>query len=244
MEEVNVNNVKGIVLKATTAGALTLLLASSGFAATPQGRNSRDDNSRRQDQTGNRSNGNGRGDQRVNMSGRVTSLSHERDGYRVNLDRDQRAFWIPSARIGRGTDLRVGVSIVLGGIFRGGRVEVDAVSWPGGRDNGRYDNGGYDNGRNNNGRYDNGRYDDRYDSRSNSIQGVITSVDTRRGTVWLRDDNSGRGIEVDMRGTQRSSRIDMNDLRRGDRVTISGDWQRGGIFDAYAIESVRTRGRY
>lgn len=46
-----------------------------------------------------------------------------------------------------------------------------------------------------------------------------------------------------MRDTLRHSRIDLNDLRRGDLVTLSGDWSRRGVFDAYRIESARS-GRY
>ena len=42
---------------------------------------------------------------------------------------------------------------------------------------------------------------------------------------------------------QRSSRIGLDDLRRGDYVSLSGEWLRGGFFAAYRVDNVRT-GRY
>jgi hypothetical protein len=70
-----------------------------------------------------------RENQRVNVSGRVNSFNRERNGYRVYLDSGN--YWIPDARFGnRARDLRVGVSLSFGGIFRGGVFGIDAVSWP------------------------------------------------------------------------------------------------------------------
>jgi hypothetical protein len=48
-----------------------------------------------------------------------------------------------------------------------------------------------------------------------------------------------------MRGAERRYRsIDLEDLRRGDLVSLSGDWVRGGVFSAYRVESVNSgRGR-
>ncbi len=67
--------------------------------------------------------------QRSNISGRVQSFSRERNGYRVHLDTG--SYWIPESRFGnRARDLRVGVSLSLGGIFSGGVFGIDAVSWP------------------------------------------------------------------------------------------------------------------
>jgi hypothetical protein len=123
----------------------------------------------------NRSNGNTayRENQRINASGKVSSFNRERDGYRVQLDRGQ-SFWVPQSTFGnRARDLRVGVSINLGGIFRGGSIYADAVSWPG-----QYD-GGYANG---------------------FVRGVVERVDYRNGTVWLQDDASGRLITADVNG--------------------------------------------
>jgi len=63
----------------------------------------------------------------------------------------------------------VGLSINLGGIFRGGSIFVDTVGYPGGY--------GYDNG---------------------YVRGVIDRVDYRTGTVWLHDNASGREIRADV----------------------------------------------
>lgn len=206
------------VVNVAGAGALALLVATSAFAA-PQRGNDRSDDRRgngdwSQSQSQNRG-GSYRDNQRVNGTGRVTSLSRENGGYRVQLDRGRDWYYIPASRMrNRGNDLRVGVSIVLGGVFRGGRIDVDAVSWPG-------DRGGYG--------YDNVE-----------VRGVVERVDYRSGALLLRESSTGHTISVDMRDTTRSSRVDLNDLRRGDRVTLSGEWRRGGNFDADRIESVST----
>lgn len=213
------------VLNVAGAGALALVLTTSAFAAPQRSNDSRGDwNRDRSDSHDSRGGYGGssyRDNQRVNVSGRVTSLNRENGGYRVYLDRGRDSFWIPAARLhDRGNDLRVGISIVLGGIFRGGRVDVDAVSWPGDR--------GYDR-----------RYDrDRRDHRRDAVRGVVERIDERRGVMLLRESSTGRTIEVDMRDTRHDRRVDFNDLRRGDYVTLSGDWERGGRFEAERIESV------
>ncbi|HEV7570178.1 MAG TPA: hypothetical protein VGQ21_01655 [Thermoanaerobaculia bacterium] len=156
---------------------------------------------------GNRSsNNNGyRENQRINATGRVSSFNRERDGYRVQLDRGQ-SFWVPQSTFGnRARDLRVGVSINLGGIFRGGSIYADAVSWPG-----QY--GGYDQG---------------------FVRGVVNRVDYRTGTVWLRDDASGRLITADVNGRS------LGALRPGEYVELSGQWINGGVFDVASIGIIR-----
>jgi hypothetical protein len=108
-----------------------------------------------------------RENQRVTASGRITSFARERDGYRVQLDRGG-SYWIPESR-GRG--LRAGLSINIGGIFRGGSIFVDTIGYPAGY---AYDNG--------------------------YVRGVVESVDYRTGTVWLQDDASGREFRADVGG--------------------------------------------
>ncbi len=109
--------------------------------------------------------------QRANISGRVQSFSRERNGYRVHLDSG--SYWIPESRFGnRARDLRVGVSLSLGGIFSGGVFGIDAVSWGAGS--------GYG-------------YDQGY------VRGVVQQVDYRSGMLTLRDASTGRLFEVDMR---------------------------------------------
>jgi len=206
------------VVNVAGAGALALLMATSAFAAPQRGNDERRDDSYRGQTQSRRSDDRSgyRENQRVNATGKITSLTRENGGYRVQLDRGRESYRIPASSIrNRGNDLRVGVSIVLGGIFRGGRIDVDAVSWPG--------NGGYRN---------NGGYRDDY------VSGVVERVDRRSGVLVLRD--AGRTIEVDMRDTVRSSRVDFSDLRRGDVVTLSGQWTRGGLFAADRIDSVRS----
>jgi len=213
------------VLNVAGAGALALVMATSAFAAPQRG--NQDTNRGREDSRGSQDRGRGNDDsyrdnQRVNASGHVTSFSRANGGYRVQLDRGRESYWIPESHMrNRGRDLRVGISIVLGGVFRGGRVDVDAVSWPDDRG------------------YRNDRYDREY--RDDYVRGIVERVDYRSGVLLLRDASTRRTIEVDMRDTRRSSRVDLGDLRRGDAVTLSGQWQRSGRFEADGIESVNSR---
>jgi len=164
--------------KAAGAGAIALLLATPAFAQSRGEWNRNNDNNngqgsyQRDNGYHSNDNNNYRENQRINVTGKVTSFSHERDGYRVQLDRGQ-SFWVPQSKFGnRARDLRVGISITLGGIFRGGSIYADAVSWP---------DQGYG-----------------YGYHEAFVRGVVERVDYRTGTVWLRD--SGRLIAADVNG--------------------------------------------
>jgi hypothetical protein len=225
-------NTRNYAAKLAGATSLAMLLTTSAFAdSRPQDQtNWREGNRDRGRSESNRdgyNNGSYRENDRVNLQGKITSFNREGNGYRMNLDRGP-SFFVPESYFrNRARDLRVGISISLGGIFRRGAVYVDAVSWP---DDGYggYDRGGYDRG------YDNGY-----------LRGVVDRVDFRRGTAWLRDDRSGRLVEVNLR-RERQGRLDIGDLRRGDFVELSGSWARGGLFVADRIDSVRNgrSGRY
>jgi hypothetical protein len=158
-----------------------------------------------------------RDNDRVTMQGRISNVTRERDGYRVRLDRGAYSYFVPSARLG-GRDLRVGINISLGGVLRGDIIYVDDV-------------GGYDDG-----------YGYGYGDRDNVVRGIVERVDYRREILVLRDDATGRRVTVDMDRTGRRGRgLDLGDLRRGDFVSLTGDWTRGDVFRAYRIADVRSR---
>jgi len=86
--------------------------------------------------------------------------------------------------------------------------------------------------------------DDRWDRDDRTLSGVVQSVDRSRGLLSIREDRTGRTITVDARRADRHDRRnDLDDLRRGDRVVISGDWRRDGRFEAERIDLDR-RGRW
>jgi hypothetical protein len=209
------NNTKS-ALQIAGAGVLALALAANASAAPARNNNSnngRNDNNRGRTESRSNNNSSYRDNQRVNATGKVSSFARESGGYRVQLDRGRESYWIPESHMGnRGRNLRVGVQIVLGGVYRGGRVNVDAVNWP--------NDGGY---------------------RDDYVRGIVERVDFRNGTLLLRDSSTRQTITVDMRDTRNSSRIDLGDLRRGDSVTLSGQWLRGGRFVADGIESANSR---
>jgi len=203
--------------KAAGAGAIALLLATPAVAQSrgdwnrnnqDQRRDSRNDNN---NYDNNRNNNNTyRDNQRINASGRVSSFSHENNGYRLRLDNDSRSYWVPESSF-RGHQLRTGISISLGGVFRGGSIFVDAVNWPDGgygyRDGNGY-NGGW-------------------------LRGVVQNVDRRDGTLRIRDDR-GRIITAEV--NSRYGADELRGVRRGDFVSMSGQWLRSGIFGADRIE--------
>jgi hypothetical protein len=209
------NNMKTTVTKWATkaagAGAIALLLATPSFAQSrwdgnrnnnDRGRQTADarNGDNRQANNGNREN------QRVTTSGKVSSFSRERDGDRVQLDRGQ-SYYVPRSTFGnRDRDLRAGVSISLGGTFRGGSIAFDAVSYPGAVAGYAYGNG--------------------------YVNGVIARIDYRDNTLVVRDQASGRLITAEMTAGGLSN---VRDLRPGDYVQMSGQWIGGGVFDAAQI---------
>ena len=162
----------------------------------------------------------------VTIEGRVTRITPEREGYRVVLDRGDYAFWVRDlnmGRYGRGA-LRVGVNIRIGGVYepRYGYVIADSYDWldegPGLRPAYR---------------------------EAVLLRGRIDRINRREETLWLRLDD-GRMINVDMTRNDRhwnNRRIDLDDLHRGDRVTLSGNWTGRDMFLVNHVESIRS-GRY
>ncbi len=166
--------------KTAGAGAIALLLATPSFAQSRWDGNRNNNNDRNRQTAVTRSgdnrqaNNGGRENQRVTMSGKVSSFSRERDGYRVQLDRGQ-SYYVPRSTFGnRDRDLRAGVSINLGGVFRGGSIAFDAVSYPGAVAGYGYGNG--------------------------YVNGVIASIDYRDNTLVVRDQASGNLITAEMTG--------------------------------------------
>jgi hypothetical protein len=159
---------KSTNLKSVAAGALAFIVAVPMFAQS-RGDQRRDQN-RNQDNHSSQSRSY-RENQRITAQGKVSSFTRERDGYRVHLDRGRESYWVPQSYFrNRGRDLRVGISVVFGGIFRGGDVYVDDVN-----------------------------YNDGYNQGQGYVRGVIQEVDYRGGTAWVRDEATGRPITVDLK---------------------------------------------
>jgi hypothetical protein len=162
----------------------------------------------------------------VSVEGRVTNITREREGYRVTLDHGDHSFWVRdlnAGRYGRGS-LHVGVNIRIGGVYepRYGYVIADSYDW-----------------------LDQGPVVAPPVYRTAVLlRGKIDRIDRRDETLWLRLDD-GRMINVDMtrndRHWNRNRGIDIGELHRGDRVTLSGSWTRRDLFSVNHVESVRGR---
>lgn len=149
-----------------------------------------------------------RDNERVTVEGRISNMTRERDGYRMQLDRSNHSFWV-AERSARGNNLRIGLPVSLGGIFRRGLVYVDVIGYP----------------------------DTRRDANRVFVRGYVSDVDYRRGVLYVRDDASRRVITVNASRLERESRrFDLDDLRRGDYVDVYGDWGSRGTLEAYRVE--------
>lgn len=154
-----------------------------------------------------------RDDERVTVEGRISNIVRERDGYRVQLERNRNWFWV-SDRRARGNDLRLGLFVRLGGVFRRGAVNVDIVEYPSSR------------------RENRDWWADRV-----YVRGHIDRIDFRRHTMFVRDEFSRRTIAINVEQLdRRSRRFDLDDVRRGDYVQVWGDWRGGGVLEAARVE--------
>ncbi len=71
----------------------------------------------------------------------------------------------------------------------------------------------------------------------------MQNVDRRGNVIWVALHRSNRVVAVDVRRVDRNSRrFDVDDVRRGDRITVRGDWQRNGRFEAERVDVDRGAG--
>ncbi len=139
--------------------------------------------------------------------GRIRSVSAERDTYRVYLDHGDYSFRVPFSLLGR-RDLRPGMFVRFEGVYRGGHVWVEEISWPNER-------------------------------RDEFLSGRVERVNRSELRLWVRDER-GRLVEIDGRGIESRRRLDFGDIRRGDRVTLRGRWERS-TFYANRVENISSR---
>ncbi|HSP13358.1 MAG TPA: hypothetical protein VLV78_01250 [Thermoanaerobaculia bacterium] len=147
--------------------------------------------------------------ERVTSYGRVDRFVRDRHGYRVWIGGGLYPIFIPFDRWYR-FPLRVGLSIRFGGYW-------DPLGYWSIYDYSPYDGYGY--------------YDRAYTS--GSVSGVVESIDYRRGTLVINDDISRQFVTVAMPRDRR-----MDDVRPGDFIEFTGDWTRGGVFNAYRLDRV------
>jgi hypothetical protein len=60
----------------------------------------------------------------------------------------------------------------------------------------------------------------------------VSRINYRYGTMTIRDEATGRFVNVDM---QQMGGRGLRGLRRGEFVTVSGQWEGGNSFAAYRI---------
>lgn len=143
--------------------------------------------------------------------GRVSRISPYRGGYHVWIGGAPYPFFIPLSYWNR-SRFRIGVSIGLGGYYN---------------PLGYYDY--YDGYRD--GYYDSYRYNPGYRGNSRAdFEGTVESIDPRRDSFVVRNDETGDYITVVLRDRREGF------PRVGDFVAVRGDWTRSGYFRAYDVD--------
>lgn len=135
--------------------------------------------------------------------GRVSNYQRYGGGYRVWIVGAPYPFYVPLS-YWRADRFRIGLSIGLGGYYNPG---------------GYYDY--YDGYR--------GGYDNNLNSEAD-FRGVVESVDWRRDTFVVRNEETGNFITVVMRDRRDDP------VRPGDYISVRGDWTTRGYFRAYDVD--------
>jgi tRNA(Ile2) C34 agmatinyltransferase TiaS len=161
---------------------------------------------------------------RVTIEGRIRDIDRNRNEFVIRLDRGNQTLLAPghlrietvSRRRGRTSvnQLERGdVVRATGTVDRRGFLNVDRITMV-------------------------AEEDDRHDSNDRYLTGIVESVDRRGEVVFVQVQRSARVVAVDMRHVDRNNigRDDARNLRRGDRITVRGDWRRNGRFEAERID--------
>jgi hypothetical protein len=150
------------------------------------------------------------GHHHYSFDGRVRRLQHGHGGYYFWLDDCDYPFWIPEARF-LAWPLQLGLSVQFGGYWNPAGYYV----------------------------YDPGpvapTYAPTYGATS-LLQGTFIGYDAATGVMTLRDDRTGRYVDVVLRGGDLDPRV----LRTGDWIALSGAWN-SGYFEAWRVENLRER---
>ncbi|MFL6246534.1 MAG: hypothetical protein ACJ74H_10955 [Thermoanaerobaculia bacterium] len=148
---------------------------------------------------------------RVTVEGVVRDIDRDRNGFVIRLDRGYTL--VAEREDMRGLrGLERGDFIRATGYLDRGRVFVNDIDLVRGEDR-------------------RGGADDRY------LTGIVQNVDRRGNVIWVELNRSNRVVAVDVRRVDRNSRrFDVDDVRRGDRITVRGDWQRNGRFEAERVD--------
>ncbi len=146
-----------------------------------------------------------RNTQPYHTRGRISRMHRYGGGYRVWVIGAPFPFFIPD-RYYRSDRFRIGLSIELGGYYN----PLGYYDY--------YDGYGYD-----------GYGYDRRSYTRGELRGVVESVDSRRTSFVLRNEDTGSFVTVLPRGR----RVYVNP---GDYVEVDGTWTRAGYFTAYDID--------
>ncbi len=156
-----------------------------------------------------------RSHERVSSYGRVSHYEPWHGGYRVWLDGGLFPIWVPFSYWTH-FPLHVGLYIRFGGWW-------DPFGYWNVNDYAPYYGPGY---------YATGPapyYPPAYTT--SVVRGTVQSIDFVRGTMFVVDQASNQAVTILMPRDRR-----MEDIHPGDYVEFSGDWNGGGVFDAYRLE--------
>lgn len=159
------------------------------------------------------------------FEGRIRDIDRDRNGFVIRLDNHRAVLFAPvQTRVSEPASYRRNAKTRVRNLERGdyvrvtgsaqsrGYVNVDTITLL--------------------------RSEDRYRDRNDAfISGIVERVDERGRVIFIEDARSHRVIAVDVRRVDRNDRrYDVDDVRRGDRITVRGDWMRNGRFEAETLE--------
>jgi hypothetical protein len=152
--------------------------------------------------------------ERTSVEGRITSITRERDEYRVTLEQSGATFYVSRNAV-RESNLGVDTRVRFAGNMHRGVMTVDSVTVLSGRG---------DRGERRRAQEENG-----------SMRGVVESLNRHLNYLTIRDDSTGRYIKIDVRHMDRERPVNVWAIRRGDHVRVRGQWENRDTFDAERI---------
>jgi hypothetical protein len=212
-KEINMNTTK----KLATLTVLALTLSTASLSADNRRRETTDGWRGRQDQS-----------RHVSVEGVIRDIDRDRNEFVIRLDRGGYVLVAePNTRVeavanrrGRNSlrQLERGDVIRATGRVERGRMYVERISLLREEDN-------------------------RRDANDRLLTGIVQKIDDRGGLIWIQPYRSNRLVTVDIRRVNYHSRqFELDNVRRNDRITVRGDWERNGCFEAEHIELDRGAG--
>ncbi|HUJ16189.1 MAG TPA: hypothetical protein VL284_20535 [Thermoanaerobaculia bacterium] len=155
---------------------------------------------------------------RISTQGTITRVTRQGDMFQVTLDHGAYTYYVPVATVGP-RNLAVGERVRIDGLVAGDVVNSDMIALA----------------------------NEPYFSADPYYHGVpfgqngwmsatVTSINRHLGYMWVRDDSTGVTYKVDVRHMNTRRPVNVWGIRKGDHISVDGNWENRNTFDAVRIE--------